>query len=62
MNQYLYGICCYIGVSLRYTVQPTIDMMPISEADDPRNAYDTYDEEMVKIVPIIEPVHAANAT
>ena len=43
-------------------MQPTIDMMPISEADDPRNAYDTYDEEMVKIVPIIEPVHAANAT
>ena len=36
--------------------------MPIAEAENPRNTYATYDEEMVKIVPIIEPGHAANAT
>ena len=36
--------------------------MPIIEAENPSNTYANYDEEMVKIVPIIEPGNAANAT
>ena len=36
--------------------------MPIAVAEDTRNNYSTYGDEMIEIVPIIEPGHAANAS
>ena len=62
MIQYLCGICGCDGVPLSYIAQPMSDMMTISEADNPSNAYATHDEEIVKRVPTTKPVHAANAT
>ena len=49
-------------VPLIYVAQPTSDMILIAEVYNPSNAYANYYEEMVKIVRIIEPGHAANAT
>ena len=48
-------------MTLSYVARPTSDMMPILEADDPSNAYATYDDKMVKRVPIIEPGHTTNS-
>ena len=62
MIQYLRGIHGCYGLPLSYVARSKKDMMPIAEAENPRNTYATYDEEMVKIVTIIEPGHAANAT
>ena len=61
MIQYLLGIRGCDGVPLSYVARPTSDMMSIVEADYPSNAYATYDEKMVKRLPIIEPGHATNA-
>ena len=60
--QYLHGIRGYDGVPLIYVARPTSDMIPIVESEDPINAYATYDEEMVKMVLIIEPRYSTNAT
>ena len=62
MIQYLHGIHRCDGVPLSYVSRPTSDLMPIVEAENPINTYATYDNKLVKRVPIIEPGHAANAT
>ena len=56
------GICGYDGGPISYIARPTIDLVPIADVENPKNAYATYDEEMVKIVPIIDTGHAANTT
>ena len=61
MIQYMCGIRGCDGVPLRYVAQPKSDPMPIVESSDTSNTYATYDEEMVKIVLMIEAGHAANA-
>ena len=62
MIKYLRSILGFDGVHLSDVAWPTNDLMPITEAYDPSNTYATYDEEMVKIVPIVDPGHAANET
>ena len=62
MIKYLRGICGYDRVPLSYVAQPTSDLMPIADADNPSNTYGTYEKEIIKRVPIIEPGHASNET
>ena len=60
--QYLCGMRGCDGVPLKYVALPTISLMPVTETDNPSDTYATYDEEMVKIVSLIESGHATNAT
>ena len=61
MNQYLRGIRGCDGVPLSYVALLPSKLVPIAEEDYPSNTYATYDEEMVKIGPIVESGHASNA-
>ena len=60
--QYLRGIRRCDGVPINYVARPTSDIISIEDACNRSNTYATYDEEMVKRVPIIDPGHAASAT
>ena len=61
MIQYLQGIRGCDGVPLRYIARSASETTPISEEKDTSNTYINYDEEMVKLAPIIESGHATNA-